>query len=430
MASQEGKPDIFALENTFVDPAALLSFEFESLESVKDKCDVVLDTNVLLLPYTTDSNSLKEIQKIYESLKKEERLFVPGRVVREFAKNRAERVLEVWKALGDKTNSIKGPTRHSYPLLEDLPEYAEVTKLQKQLEDRIEDYKKAIRALRHAILDWGRGNDPVSVIYRTIFSAETIAEPNSTDYPNEKIEELLAYRNVNKVPPGYKDAAKDDRGIGDLLIWLTILSLGKERKKPLVFVTGDEKSDWFYRSDNRGLFPRYELVDKFRACSDGCALYVVSLSHLLQLFGAPDAVISAVRLEEQQTVELGGQIFASGSLDDVLIASGSELIQLARRDPREGIREGWECLAPSILKAAGYELGKTAPDSPTIGHALARLASTAGFPITLVQRLQTLQGTAIRAFNQSIYGFLPSPTEAEEYVKSCLRLRFELLGPA
>ena len=49
----------------------------------------------------------------------------------------------------------------------------------------------------------------------------------------------------DKVPPGYKDASKDDGGIGDFLIWKTLLQLGSKEKKDFVFVTGEQKPDWF-----------------------------------------------------------------------------------------------------------------------------------------------------------------------------------------
>ena len=68
---------------------------------------------------------------------------------------------------------------------------------------------------------------------------------------------------IHHIPPGYKDAGKEDSGIGDLLIWHTILELGKVHKKSVIFVSGDEKPDWFKQSQNvalhlRALFIRIE----------------------------------------------------------------------------------------------------------------------------------------------------------------------------
>jgi hypothetical protein len=49
---------------------------------------VALDTNVLLLPYEISQDDLQAIADVYAKLAKEDRLFLPSRVAREFAKHR------------------------------------------------------------------------------------------------------------------------------------------------------------------------------------------------------------------------------------------------------------------------------------------------------------------------------------------------------
>ena len=105
MAEKDDPSDIFVVERMFPNADELFSFDIPSLESVRNECDVVLDTNVLLLPYATGSNSLKQIQTIYGSLKSAGRLFVPSQVAREFARNRANKLLDVLKTW--ETNIVK-----------------------------------------------------------------------------------------------------------------------------------------------------------------------------------------------------------------------------------------------------------------------------------------------------------------------------------
>jgi rRNA-processing protein FCF1 len=118
MAEQGDGFDIFALERVFPNADALFSLNIEPLESVREKCDIVLDTNVLLLPYATGPNSLKRIQTIYERLKTEGRFFIPSQVAREFARHRANKLMEVLKTLADKRSQIQKPSIRPYPLLE------------------------------------------------------------------------------------------------------------------------------------------------------------------------------------------------------------------------------------------------------------------------------------------------------------------------
>lgn len=106
-----------------------------------------------------------------------------------------------------------------------------------------------------------------------------------------------------QIPPGYKDAAKDDLGIGDFLIWLTILELGSRNQKPLIFVSGEEKSDWQHRSGGAGFLPRYELVDEYQRSSGGQPFYMIPLSRLLELLNAKSESVDQIKHEEVRVQE-------------------------------------------------------------------------------------------------------------------------------
>jgi hypothetical protein len=138
-------------------------------------------------------------------------------------------------------------------------------------------------------------NDPVSALYRQLFKAGVVFDPTVTE---TAFLEDLDRRQLHKIPPGYKDAGKTDLGVGDLLIWNTILEIGKTRVANIVFVSGDEKSDWWHQSENQALFPRFELVDEFRRVSGGKTFYIISFAELLELFGASATVVKEVRQEE------------------------------------------------------------------------------------------------------------------------------------
>ena len=62
------------------------------MEEIKNECFVVLDTNVLLVPYTVSKTSLQAIRNAYLQLIELKRLVVPGQVAREFAKNRPNKI--------------------------------------------------------------------------------------------------------------------------------------------------------------------------------------------------------------------------------------------------------------------------------------------------------------------------------------------------
>jgi hypothetical protein len=85
----------------------------------------------------------------------------------------------------------------------------------------------------------------------------------SHDTSDEDIKADLERRTLHSIPPGYKDKAKPDGGVGDLIIWQTIIKLGKDKNKSVVFVCSEEKADWVVSTQNEVLAPRFELVSEF-----------------------------------------------------------------------------------------------------------------------------------------------------------------------
>lgn len=295
----EQKLDIFVANSTYPDAHAVFTWRPEPLEHIKDDCIVVLDTNPLLVPYETSSKSLDEIRRTYEMLTEEGRLVIPGQAAREFADNRATKLTELYQQLSDKKSQAKALQMGRYPLLEGIDKYHEVHTLLAKINNTVDDYKKVVGQVMDHIQQW-TWNDPVSLMYGELFGEKTVLDPT---FDKSEMEKDLVWRQVHKIPPGYKDASKPNRGIGDILIWHTILKLGEERQKSVVFVSGDEKADWWHRGSGTNLYPRYELLDEYRRHAGGQSLYIMRLSVLLDLYGADKAVVQEVADEEQEAVD-------------------------------------------------------------------------------------------------------------------------------
>lgn len=297
--------EIDVLKRVYPDAESLFSFAPESLEAVKDNCLVVLDTNALLVPFSTGRHSLDEIRRVFATLARDKRLIIPGQVAREFAKNRPEKLTTLFHSVSERQNLTVKPLE--FPQLELIEEYKAVKELEAQLSSQVKAYRIALKKLLDVIGGW-HWNDPVSSMYRELFTASAIHDPS---FNQGDVQADLQIRIIHKIPPGYKDAAKADEGIGDLLIWKTILDLGATRCQSVVFVSGEEKADWVHRSDGQALFPRYELIDEYRRVSKGKSFHLVSLARLLELLGASkDAVqeVSEVRTEELITLQENVQV--------------------------------------------------------------------------------------------------------------------------
>ena len=183
----------------------------------------------------------------------------------------------------------------SYPLLENLQEYQGLRQVENRLDHLITEYRQLLTSVIDHVQSW-EWNDPVSLLYGKLFRMDVVVD---TTKPLEEIRQEHHRRFINKIPPGYKDEAKDDQGIGDLLLWLTILEIGSVRRTSVIFVSGEEKADWWHRSEQQQLYPRFELVDEFRRASGGCSFHIIKFSRLLELFGASTEVVAEVREEER-----------------------------------------------------------------------------------------------------------------------------------
>jgi hypothetical protein len=292
--STDAKPDVFALERIF--PSVENLFEPHIAGSI-DSSDslVALDTNALLLPYSFKAGNLKALREVYKKISAQKRLFLPDRVVREFTKLRDQKLSEIIQALQDRKS--QGQPAEMPPLLDNAKSFPEVTSSRENLDSARAKYISAIDKLIGEIKGW-RGDDPIVKIYSEVFGQESVV---TLPYDEAAKEEYLTdwdWRLENKVPPGYKDQSKDDDGIGDYLIWRSLLALGKKQKKNLAFVTGEQKADWFVRSGKSGVFPRPELLAEYRRESEGKTLRLLTLYQLLEEMDAPPAVVASVKEAE------------------------------------------------------------------------------------------------------------------------------------
>lgn len=296
MTEKNENYDIFTLNKIYPDARDIFIAKYKSLIEIKDECIVVVDTNALLVPFTINQKSLSRVKETYSNLVKEERLVIPGQVAREFAKNRTKKISELFDSLSKKRDHNLRINTGKYPLLASLDNYNEALKLEKEINDLLKKYSKTLGKVLEHVQEWN-WDDRVSELYGEILK-ECVMD---IEINKETIEDFKV-RLKHKIPPGYKDASKPDNGIGDYLIWKTILEVGHNEKRSVLLVSGDNKPDWHHKSNKTPLYPRYELMDEFRRVSDGETFSIVRFSRFLDLFGADDEVVNEVKSKEVRLV--------------------------------------------------------------------------------------------------------------------------------
>lgn len=296
--------DAFWLTDLYPDAKALLVHEHRSLSEIKDDCIVALDANALLFPLEFTSESVSAVEKVYTQLTKENRLIVPAQAVREFYKHRSRKISEIVDALDAAIKKAKKQIfEKPIPILESDEDYKEAREIGKKIINDGKDLESKLTSISQKLKD-GIGTDPVSIIYRKLLG-DCICDFEFTEDDNrEKFIEEVSRRARLHIAPGFRDQNKEDGGVGDYLIWSTILQQAERTKKHCIFVTEEEKSDWWIKKN--GTFqPRPELIDEYRRVSGGKSLHLIPLSGLLSQFDAGKKVVKQVQdLEREQNLNL------------------------------------------------------------------------------------------------------------------------------
>ena len=285
--------DNFYLEKIFPEPSKLFEFEFKDLDSICKDCIYVFDTNVLFVPFLVSNKGFKDYKKIATELVKNKRLVIPARVAREFAKNRGENIKTLFRKLQEARERLGrgGFDLDSLPVFEDDTNYKRIKEIESEVNKFRTEYREKIDELSVKIKKWN-WNDPVSLFYKKLWTNDSIIEMK---IETDKVQADLKFRQEHQIAPGYKDKNKVDGGIGDLIIWQTIMEISKDRQKDIVFVTNEEKNDWFYNEKNTSLYPKFELFDEFRRFTAGHSISIINFEQFLVSQKASEETIKEIK---------------------------------------------------------------------------------------------------------------------------------------
>jgi len=284
----------FSYIHSFPDPFETLSFQLKPLNDCLGSGLIVLDANVLLFPFKTGPHALDEIEKALDRLSAEKRLLVPQHALREYISNRPTKIKEFFDQLNKQRNkdySIPSVAK----LIEKVESFQELLEVEKRLKAEVERYRKTIASAIEEVRKWTT-NDPVSKMYQRVLSKDSIVAI-SDDLAS--LDKEHKDRNSKAMPPGYKDGGKELNSIGDFIIWKTILKIGEQNhSRDLVFVSGEEKSDWVYRGSSEVLYAREELIEEYRRVSKGGTFHLIDFATLLKYLDASEKVVQEVKYTE------------------------------------------------------------------------------------------------------------------------------------
>lgn len=361
---------------------------------------VVFDTNVLLHPYQVPQSTTDQVLDLFELLKG--RVWVPHQVGLEYQRNR----------MGVIARANRASTKAQEELRSQFNEYAnaiEALQLSNRgapeadasLESMKSEADKILAAVARAFSAQLRPDqeDPIRARLDKMLEG-AIGAPPESQVALDSIFKEAARRYQHKMGPGFKDQAKEgtfmshdlvfDRRYSDYLIWKQIIDHAeKDGVKDLIFVTSDEKSDWWAAVPNSGrLEPQPELVAEmmrigrverfwmytFKSFMDES---VARLKAQLSPLAIEDAHSAEEKMQEDGNKEASGSLrFWSGALGAATrVITDEKLLATAAED-----------LGVELLEVAGG-IGYATEDGKGKGVILLRSAMVSGIRLREALRL-------------------------------------------
>jgi hypothetical protein len=227
---------------------------------------IVLDTNVILSAYRFAPKARRELLNVLNLVR--DRLWIPHQVGLEFHRNRFSVIVEhdtayrtVIEALDVHRNTYEEDLERKIRELVNRAALSESEQMRllNLLQNSLTPLATAVERLKE---NHGVGSptsrDVILESLQQIFSNKV---GNPFDEEESEVEKQEAARRVrDQIPPGYKDANKQEDH-GDYFVWCQTLKEVRNRgAQMLVFVTGDVKDDWYLRVKGQTVMARPELV--------------------------------------------------------------------------------------------------------------------------------------------------------------------------
>ncbi|QII49039.1 DUF4935 domain-containing protein [Bacillus paralicheniformis] len=236
---------------------------------------IILDTNVLLNLYRYSNETSEKLLTLLK--KSKDRLWLPHQIGLEFHLNRTNVILDQQTSY-EKIESIlkKQSSEIETNLKKELSAYRK-KHVTLSIDSIIEQLKKSINNLVSQISK--EKEDHPKLLKNDYFKQQiTDIYENKVGSPYDKsvlesIKKEADERYQLEIPPGYKDASK--KGVkfyngevilekyGDYILWKQIIDFAKENETNIIFITDDEKEDWWYFSKGKTIGPRSELLNEF-----------------------------------------------------------------------------------------------------------------------------------------------------------------------
>ena len=238
------------------------------LAEIWQDCIFSFDANVLLNFYCYTPETRQIFFQILHQL--QNRIWLPYQAAYEYQKNRILVIANHLKAYEDLERVLNKKLQELRFAL--FPEYKchpfiNSQQILDNFELTIEETKSQLRiakSLHPNYLEFDEIRELLSDLFQGKVGQAYSEEELEDIY--QKAEKRFSY----KQPPGYKDAHKPvPRSYGDVVLWFQLIDYAKVQQKPIIFVTDDNKEDWWVKYEGKSLEPRPDLIQEILSAVGG-----------------------------------------------------------------------------------------------------------------------------------------------------------------
>ncbi len=230
----------------------------KEFESILNDALISFDTNILLNFYKYSKKTSEDIFSAFKPFN--DRIITSYYVLKEFTSNRKKVKMD---NLNEYSNLNSVISKSFNEIKEELTKNDDkkintIGQVLKEVESCNTSVYKSIeneRKLKNEYYKSGVIEENIEKIFLNNF----VECYDEKDF--QKIKEEGLRRFAEQIPPGYEDAKDKDEN-GDYYIFRSLIDYCKKNKKDLIFVTNDNKKDWFREIDGIKE-PREELLSEF-----------------------------------------------------------------------------------------------------------------------------------------------------------------------
>jgi hypothetical protein len=280
----------------------------EQLQALWDTALIVPDTNILLHLLRHSPEVRSQLMDVFE--RKKASLWIPYQVGVEFQRRRLDvqqYALDAYDRLGTDLTKFVNQAKdglnqyRAHPVIAIERELSALDVFQADFQRRM-----AAAKAQHSTEEFNISFAKVTELFTGKVGTKPTAERIASIHKEGND------RYAKKIPPGFEDAKKAAEGgdkFGDLVIWMEMIEKAKAEKRPIIFVTDDGKSDWWYIHRGRKIGPHPALIEEFQVTT-GQDFHIYELLQFLRY-----AAVTGAEIKEEYVQKIVDSLAADGESD-------------------------------------------------------------------------------------------------------------------